>query len=145
MFRPLDGAPALVGVVGPLQLDVLKVRLADEYGLDIDYETPEFQPVDLVYAALVFEYVDIARALKNLRAICLPGAVLAALLQLPRHGAENVSPSPFVTLKEVGSIMRLVPPEEFRTVAEELGFAFLSQRLIALESGKQFSLQLFKR
>ena len=27
VFRPLDGAPALVGVVGPLQLDVLKVRL----------------------------------------------------------------------------------------------------------------------
>jgi peptide chain release factor 3 len=43
VFRPLDGAPALVGVVGPLQLDVLKARLAAEYGLDIDYETPEFQ------------------------------------------------------------------------------------------------------
>jgi peptide chain release factor 3 len=42
-FRPLDGAPAMVGVVGPLQLDVLKVRLADEYGLDIGFETPEFQ------------------------------------------------------------------------------------------------------
>ena len=43
VFRPLDGAPALVGVVGPLQLDVLKVRLADEYGLDIDFDVPEFQ------------------------------------------------------------------------------------------------------
>jgi peptide chain release factor 3 len=43
VFRPLDGAPALVGVVGPLQLDVLKTRLAGEYGLDIDFETPEFQ------------------------------------------------------------------------------------------------------
>ena len=43
VFRPLDGAPAMVGVVGPLQLDVLKVRLADEYGLDIGYEQPEFQ------------------------------------------------------------------------------------------------------
>jgi peptide chain release factor 3 len=42
-FRPVDGAPALVGVVGPLQLDVLKARLSAEYGLDIDYETPEFQ------------------------------------------------------------------------------------------------------
>ncbi len=42
-FRPLDGAPALVGVVGSLQLDVLKVRLRDEYGLEIDFETPEFQ------------------------------------------------------------------------------------------------------
>jgi peptide chain release factor 3 len=43
VFRPLDGAPAMVGVVGPLQLDVLKVRLADEYGLDIGFETSEFQ------------------------------------------------------------------------------------------------------
>jgi peptide chain release factor 3 len=43
VFRPLDGAPALVGVVGPLQLDVLKVRLDGEYGLEIDFETPEFQ------------------------------------------------------------------------------------------------------
>ncbi len=42
VFRPLDGAPALVGVVGPLQLDVLKVRLDGEYGLEIDFETPEF-------------------------------------------------------------------------------------------------------
>ncbi len=42
VFRPLDGAPAMVGVVGPLQLDVLKVRLSEEYGLDITYETPEF-------------------------------------------------------------------------------------------------------
>ena len=43
VFRPLDGAPALVGVVGPLQLDVLKGRLAQEYGLDIGFDTPEFQ------------------------------------------------------------------------------------------------------
>ena len=43
VFRPLDGAPALVGVVGPLQLDVLKTRLAAEYGLDIGFDTPEFQ------------------------------------------------------------------------------------------------------
>ncbi len=43
VFRPLDGAPALVGVVGSLQLDVLKTRLADEYGLDIGFEQPEFQ------------------------------------------------------------------------------------------------------
>jgi peptide chain release factor 3 len=43
VFRPLDGAPALVGVVGPLQLDVLKARLNAEYGLEIDYETPEYQ------------------------------------------------------------------------------------------------------
>ncbi|HZP76788.1 MAG TPA: peptide chain release factor 3 [Pseudolabrys sp.] len=43
VFRPLDGSPALVGVVGPLQLDVLKVRLDNEYGIDVGFETAEFQ------------------------------------------------------------------------------------------------------
>ncbi len=43
VFRPIDGAPALVGVVGLLQLDVLKTRLKAEYGLDIGFEQPEFQ------------------------------------------------------------------------------------------------------
>jgi peptide chain release factor 3 len=43
VFRPTDGSPAMVGVVGPLQLDVLKVRLAAEYGIEIDFEVSEFQ------------------------------------------------------------------------------------------------------
>jgi peptide chain release factor 3 len=43
VFRPTDGSPALVGVVGPLQLDVLRVRLGDEYGLEVDWEVGEFQ------------------------------------------------------------------------------------------------------
>jgi len=42
VFRPLDGSPALVGVVGQLQLDVLRARLSDEYGLEIAWDTPEF-------------------------------------------------------------------------------------------------------
>ena len=43
VFRPLDGSPALVGVVGALQLDVLRVRLNDEYGLEVDWDVSEFQ------------------------------------------------------------------------------------------------------
>jgi peptide chain release factor 3 len=42
VFQPMDGAPALVGVVGPLQLDVLKARLDAEYSLQISLEQSEF-------------------------------------------------------------------------------------------------------
>ena len=42
VFRPQDGSPALVGVVGPLQLDVLRVRLKDEYGLEVMWDAAEF-------------------------------------------------------------------------------------------------------
>ena len=51
VLRPLDGAPALVGVVGSLQLDVLKVRLSEEYCLDINFEQPEFQLARWITAA----------------------------------------------------------------------------------------------
>ncbi len=43
VFRPTDGSPALVGVVGPLQLDVLRARLAAEYGLEVGWDVSEFQ------------------------------------------------------------------------------------------------------
>jgi peptide chain release factor 3 len=43
VFRPADGSALMVGVVGPLQLDVLKARLTAEYGLQVDWATPEFQ------------------------------------------------------------------------------------------------------
>jgi peptide chain release factor 3 len=42
VFRPTDGSPALVGVVGALQLDVLRERLAGEYGVAMDWSVAEF-------------------------------------------------------------------------------------------------------
>lgn len=38
VFKPIIGANWVVGVVGALQLDVLKTRVAAEYDLDIDFE-----------------------------------------------------------------------------------------------------------
>ena len=42
VFKPAIGAQWIVGVVGPLQLDVLKSRLRDEYNLDADLEASPF-------------------------------------------------------------------------------------------------------
>jgi peptide chain release factor 3 len=39
LFIPVDGAQAIVGVVGALQLDVLADRLANEYGVPVEFET----------------------------------------------------------------------------------------------------------
>ena len=38
LFRPQDGSPPIVGVVGTLQLDVLIARLQGEYGVGIGFE-----------------------------------------------------------------------------------------------------------
>jgi peptide chain release factor 3 len=42
VFRPMLGADWIVGVVGTLQLDVLKERLASEYNLEIDFEPTQY-------------------------------------------------------------------------------------------------------
>ncbi|WP_332683127.1 peptide chain release factor 3 [Bosea sp. (in: a-proteobacteria)] len=42
LFLPHDGAPAIVGVVGALQLDVLKERMEVEYSLPVDFEPCQF-------------------------------------------------------------------------------------------------------
>ena len=43
LFRPQDGSPPIVGVVGTLQLDVLIARLAGEYGVGIGFEGVPYQ------------------------------------------------------------------------------------------------------
>ena len=42
VFKPMIGAQWIVGVVGGLQLDVLKSRLRNEYGLDADLEASPY-------------------------------------------------------------------------------------------------------
>ena len=51
VFRPTDGSPALIGVVGMLQLDVLRDRLATEYGLPVEFDPCEFQLARWISAA----------------------------------------------------------------------------------------------
>ena len=147
------GIAHVVGLdMNPSYIAVAKARYAGRIpGLELHCadiagdSTPNVAAVELVYCALVFEVVDVAKALKNIRALCLPTGLLATVLQLPKEGAESVSPSRFVKLRQLGSILRLVPPDDLREVAEGLGFRLLSQKLITLESGKQFSLQLFNK
>ncbi len=43
LFLPADGSPAMVGVVGALQLDVLAVRLQAEYSLPVSFEQSRFE------------------------------------------------------------------------------------------------------
>jgi len=42
LFSPEDGSPAIVGVIGALQLDVLKERLRSEYSLPVSFEMARF-------------------------------------------------------------------------------------------------------
>jgi SAM-dependent methyltransferase len=100
-------------------------------------------PVDLIYAALLFEYVDPGRTLVNLARLARPGGVLGAVLQLPGH-ATVVSPSPFATVQTLASALHPVPPDALVANATAAGFSLLERRTLDLASGKSFAVLAFR-
>ena len=97
-----------------------------------------FEPVDVIFAALVFEYADPRAMLRNLAARTRPDGILAAVLQLPTPGKMTVTPTPFKSLGKLAPIMALLPPEELIGEARVGGLKLSSTRRIDLPSGKRF-------
>jgi SAM-dependent methyltransferase len=60
---------------------------------DIQKGAPPGPPVDLVYAGLIFEYVEIAPTMTTLRALCAPGGRWSPSSSFPAT-AETLSPTP---------------------------------------------------
>jgi hypothetical protein len=91
---------------------------------DIASAECQFEPVDFIFAALVFEYIGVPAALTSLRPLLRPGGIAAAILQLPHARIGAITPSPFVSLAKLAPIMRLISPEQFQQTAELEHVAF---------------------
>jgi len=147
----LDSVERLVGVdINPRYIDQTAARYAGQlrglelYVGDIQREQQIFQPVDLIYAALVFEYIDIARSMRNLARHCMQGGVLAALVQLPHESKSAVTPSPYSSMQRLAPAMKLVAPDELAAQAAAARFALEDSSVIASPGGKLFGLQVFR-
>jgi len=103
----------------------------------------QFEPVDLIYAALIFEYTDIAATLATLQRNLRPGGVLAAVLQLEQVHQYAITPSVYRSLNVLAGSLRLIAPAELRAQASAAGFEIAGASTIELPSGKQFLLQKF--
>ena len=79
---------------------------------DIQSDPLPFAPVDLIYAALVFEYVSLPASLSNLSRVCRLGGRLVSVLQQPSAHVHEVSPSPYTSVQAFVPLMRLIPPTE---------------------------------
>lgn len=115
------------------------------HACDIQAPIIGIQPVDLIYAALVLEYVDPVAALHTFRSLCRPKGILATVLQLPSEGTGAISASPFARLKALAPAMRLLSPDTLTHSAADQGFLLRSARTIRLPSGKEFALQTLQR
>jgi len=112
---------------------------------DIQSDAVFFEAVDLIYAALVFEYVDVRSAMRTLRRHCRPDGVLAVLTQLPHESLGHVSVSPYTSLKRLEPAMRLVASETLVHEASRAGFAaHPTYQIIPTPVGKRFAIHTFR-
>jgi SAM-dependent methyltransferase len=147
----VDVTRRMVGIdINPQYIQELAYRYGatipglELYVRDIQEPVDRIAPVDLIYAALVLEYVDPAPVLRNLRSICRPNGILATVLQRPSGPVASISDSPFASLRGLAPAMHLVSPEVLTGTARDAGFAPLASRQIALPSGKEFVAQVFR-
>jgi len=118
--------------------ECLELVCADAQSSDL-----AFEPVELVFAGLIFEYADPRALLRNLAARVRSGGVLAAVLQMPTPGKTEVTPTPFTSLQKLAPIMALLPPEELIGEARVAGLTLSSARRLNLPSGKRFQSLMF--
>ena len=141
----------VVGVdINPQYIEAARQRYAGRVpGLKLqvgDIQTAAwlFEPVDFIYAALVFEYVDVARTMSVLRRHCKPEGILAVLSQVPHEALPEVSPSPYTSLRLLEPGMHLLPHEELQRHATQIGFTPEDSRKILSPGGKQFTVETFR-
>jgi SAM-dependent methyltransferase len=122
-----------------------QIPTLDLFAHDIESEQIEFEPVELVFAGLFFEYVDVDRVLKRIHSWLRPGGILGSVLQLIHPAAAAVTPSQFSSLQTLARAMTLVSPTRLRDRANACGFQELASRQLESPVGKRFQVQSFGR
>ncbi|MCX7829862.1 MAG: hypothetical protein N2445_02210 [Acidobacteria bacterium] len=112
---------------------------------DLNSERVSLKEVDLIYGALIFEYVEIKRALKNISKWLKREGVLVSVLQLPCKEIPEVTTSQFKSLEKLSSIMKLVEPQNLIEEAKKNNLFLDFSLTHPLKSGKKFWEGRFKK
>ena len=142
----------VVGIdINPSYLEVARARFLGSLPMlelqeqDFTSATFAIEPVSLVFAALVFEYVGVREAVRNISRSLSAGGVLVAALQLASLTCAPVTKTRFKSLEALAPIMNLVAPEEFSLVCLENSLRQVRQQRIALKQGKELSVGFYKK
>lgn len=142
----------VVGIdINPEYLAILKRRFAAKIPclevVEADFTLPGFrlEPVAMVFAALVFEYVNVHEALQSIERCMTAGAILVAVLQLPSEESAPVTPTQYKSLDLLAPIMRLVSPDEFSDATAGVGLQELNRETVSLKMGKAFFVGCYRK
>lgn len=137
--------------INPAYVETVRARFRERgaalelFVADIQKGAPPCPPVDLVYAGLIFEYVEVAATMTALRGLCAPEGMMVAVIQLPGASGHFVSPSPFRSLQALQGCARARSRQELEEHAHAVGFRPSDARRISSAGGKRFDVLCFRR
>ena len=121
-----------------------RIRGLELFVGDIQTEEVAFHPVELIFAGLLLEYVDVEAVLRKLHSLLVPGGVFGTVVQLTHPATAVVTPSPFRSLQALAPVMRFVPPARLTELAERHAFREIESRVLESPGGKRFQVQTFR-
>ncbi len=130
--------------INPKYLEILSQRYKEKIpGLelveaDLEICTIEKRAYSFIFAGLLFEYLNPKPLLEKIAKAMLPNGVFVSILQLPSGDLPEISKTPCESIKALKSIMQLVSPQEFQTMAAHAGLRETEVKTITLKSGKSF-------
>ncbi|MBT3380595.1 MAG: class I SAM-dependent methyltransferase [Lentisphaerae bacterium] len=134
----------VVGIdINPAYLQILRKRFShSQMNLELveaDFASPTFSvpPVELVFAALVFEYVPTDQAVRTVSRSLVPDGILVAALQLPSAASPPVTKTEFSSLETLAPILELVSPDTFTRACAANGLELVKEQTIPLKQGKK--------
>lgn len=111
---------------------------------DLSQGMPAIEPVDLVFAGLLLEYLDWDAFLKRLPVVLKNGGIFAIVLQLPSPSLPEVTASPYTSLGKLQGVFQFVEPAVMRAGLCRSGFSICEERRFDLKTGKAFHYACFR-
>jgi len=137
--------------INPEYLEILRQRYEESIpGLEImeanlETCTIENQAYSLIFAGLVFEYLEPQILLPRITSWLRLDGVMVSILQLPAKHLKRVSETPYTSLNNLNSKMELISPQTFKSMANGAGLQEIEAKTVTLESGKPFYIGTYER
>ena len=111
---------------------------------DLSQGVPVIEPVELLFAGLLLEYLDCEAFLPQLPQVLRDGGILVTVLQLPSPALPKITVSPYTTLTQLQDVFRFVNPAAMRSTLLDIGFTCCEEEQFRLASGKSFHYASFR-
>ena len=118
--------------------DSLTVHCADVHEFHFDHGA-----YNLLFASLIFEYVDWKSLLPRIAEAIAPKGYLSVVIQLRSDSTPAVTPTQYKRLLALESIFHFVEPEELVEQAKNLNLILISRATERLPSDKAFEIFRF--